>query len=153
MNSHFCLVFTAQAKWSVELRAKIGQYRNRCLTVSATGLSQENKTQTTVTLLSLSVQLSTNVSSNIEFNWINWIHWISNIEETFVESWTDSDSNVIVVWVLFSWERPAAETLNLEQLNTIFTSFPLEYFNSLQNISIGTISQKEYLHTGIAKFF
>ena len=26
----FCLVFTASAKWRVELRAKIGQYRNRC---------------------------------------------------------------------------------------------------------------------------
>ena len=25
----FCLVFTASAKWRVELRAKIGQYRNR----------------------------------------------------------------------------------------------------------------------------
>ena len=30
MNSHFCLVFTAPAKWRVELRVKIGQYRNRC---------------------------------------------------------------------------------------------------------------------------
>ena len=29
MNSHFCLVFTAPAKWGVEFRAKIGQYRNR----------------------------------------------------------------------------------------------------------------------------
>ena len=28
----FCLVFTAPAKWRVELRAKIGHYRNRCLT-------------------------------------------------------------------------------------------------------------------------
>ena len=27
----FCLVFTAPAKRRVELRAKIGQYRNRCL--------------------------------------------------------------------------------------------------------------------------
>ena len=27
----FCLVFTAPAKWRVELRAKIGHYRNRCL--------------------------------------------------------------------------------------------------------------------------
>ena len=27
----FCLVFTVTAKWRVELRAKIGQYRNRCL--------------------------------------------------------------------------------------------------------------------------
>ena len=26
----FCLVFTAPAKWRIELRAKIGQYRNRC---------------------------------------------------------------------------------------------------------------------------
>ena len=26
----FCLVFTAPAKWRVKLRAKIGQYRNRC---------------------------------------------------------------------------------------------------------------------------
>ena len=26
----FCLVFPAQAKWRVELRAKIGHYRNRC---------------------------------------------------------------------------------------------------------------------------
>ena len=26
----FCLVFTASAKWRVELRAKIGHYRNRC---------------------------------------------------------------------------------------------------------------------------
>ena len=26
----FCLVFTAPAKWRVELRAKIGQYRYRC---------------------------------------------------------------------------------------------------------------------------
>ena len=26
----FCLVFTAPAKWRVELRAKIGHYRNRC---------------------------------------------------------------------------------------------------------------------------
>ena len=26
----FCLVFTASAKWRLELRAKIGQYRNRC---------------------------------------------------------------------------------------------------------------------------
>ena len=29
----FCLVFTAPAKWRVELRAKIGHYRNRCLTI------------------------------------------------------------------------------------------------------------------------
>ena len=27
---NFCLVFTAPAKWRVELRAKIGQYSNRC---------------------------------------------------------------------------------------------------------------------------
>ena len=27
----FCLVFTAPANWRVELRAKIGHYRNRCL--------------------------------------------------------------------------------------------------------------------------
>ena len=26
----FCLVLTASAKWRVELRAKIGHYRNRC---------------------------------------------------------------------------------------------------------------------------
>ena len=30
----FCLVFTAPAKWRIELRAKIGQYRNRCLSSS-----------------------------------------------------------------------------------------------------------------------
>ena len=30
----FCLVFTALAKWRVELRAKIGQYRNRCFPLS-----------------------------------------------------------------------------------------------------------------------
>ena len=30
MNSHLCLVFTAPAKLRVELRAKIGNYRNRC---------------------------------------------------------------------------------------------------------------------------
>ena len=30
----FCLVFTAPAKWRVELRAKIGQYRNRCFTTN-----------------------------------------------------------------------------------------------------------------------
>ena len=27
----FVLVFTASPKWKVELRAKIGHYRNRCL--------------------------------------------------------------------------------------------------------------------------
>ena len=27
----FCLVFTVSAKWRLELRAKIGQYRNRCV--------------------------------------------------------------------------------------------------------------------------
>ena len=27
----FCLVFTAPEKWRVELRAKTGHYRNRCL--------------------------------------------------------------------------------------------------------------------------
>ena len=27
----FCLVFTAPANWRVELRAKIGHYRNSCL--------------------------------------------------------------------------------------------------------------------------
>ena len=32
MNSHFCLVFLAPAKWRVELRAKIGHYRNRFFT-------------------------------------------------------------------------------------------------------------------------
>ena len=30
MHSNFCLVFTASPKWRVELRAKIGHYRNRC---------------------------------------------------------------------------------------------------------------------------
>ena len=30
MHGIFCLVFTASAKGRVELRAKIGQYRNRC---------------------------------------------------------------------------------------------------------------------------
>ena len=30
----FCLVFTVPAKWRVELRAKIGQYRNRCFKLS-----------------------------------------------------------------------------------------------------------------------
>ena len=30
----FCLVFTALEKWRVELRAKTGQYRNRCLAVA-----------------------------------------------------------------------------------------------------------------------
>ena len=30
MHGDFCLVFTASAKWRVELRAKIGHYRNRC---------------------------------------------------------------------------------------------------------------------------
>ena len=29
----FCLVFTAPAKWRVELRAKIGHYRNRCFKI------------------------------------------------------------------------------------------------------------------------
>ena len=29
----FCLVSTAPAKWRVELRAKIGQYRNRCFII------------------------------------------------------------------------------------------------------------------------
>ena len=33
----FCLVFTAPAKWRVELRAKIGQYRNRCLLFRGSG--------------------------------------------------------------------------------------------------------------------
>ena len=28
------LVFTASAKWRLELRAKIGQYRNRCFNLS-----------------------------------------------------------------------------------------------------------------------
>ena len=31
MHGDFCLAFTASAKWRVELRAKIGHYRNRCL--------------------------------------------------------------------------------------------------------------------------
>ena len=35
----FCLVFTAPEKWRVELRAKTGHYRNRCLfTLSHLGL-------------------------------------------------------------------------------------------------------------------
>ena len=29
----FCLVFTAPEKWRVELRAKTGKYRNRCLRI------------------------------------------------------------------------------------------------------------------------
>ena len=30
MHGDFCLVFTASPKWRVELRAKIGRYRNWC---------------------------------------------------------------------------------------------------------------------------
>ena len=30
MHGDFCQVFTASAKWKVELRAKIGLYSNRC---------------------------------------------------------------------------------------------------------------------------
>ena len=30
MHGDFCLAFSASAKWRVELRAKIGHYRNRC---------------------------------------------------------------------------------------------------------------------------
>ena len=30
MHGNFCLVFKASSKWRVELRAKIGHYRNRC---------------------------------------------------------------------------------------------------------------------------
>ena len=30
MHGDFCLVFTASPRWKVELRAKIGHYRNRC---------------------------------------------------------------------------------------------------------------------------
>ena len=30
---NFCLVFTAPAKWRIELRAKLGQYRNRCFCI------------------------------------------------------------------------------------------------------------------------
>ena len=33
----FCLVFTAPAKWRVELRAKICQDRNRCLRLQVPG--------------------------------------------------------------------------------------------------------------------
>ena len=60
MHSDFCLVFTAPAKWRIELRAKIGQYRNRCLLLYWLNLLIEIDTQILATThqIALLIKLS-----------------------------------------------------------------------------------------------
>ena len=50
-----CLVYTVQAKWRVELRAKIGQYRNRCF-----DLHETDKRTDVTTMICLLLHLSNN---------------------------------------------------------------------------------------------
>ena len=99
MKSHFCLVFTAPEKWRVELRAKTGHYRNRCLLKLNLNAGLENLSKMLV--LSLCVY------------WCNsWSCFLINTCCLYIESWS-----------ILIWRRGKQKSDEFE--NTIFSRFYL----------------------------
>ena len=90
----FCLVFTAPAKWRIELRAKIGQYRNRCF-VDDVSKNIEKSTQTDILIMDFSKAFD-KVSHNLLIHKLHY-YGIQGKTNQWINSFLKSRTQAVVL--------------------------------------------------------